>query len=212
MTPDFWLQKWADRQIAFHKSEANPALVDHLGTLSLPSGSRVFVPLCGKTRDIGWLLSEGRAVAGVELAEQAVDELFEELGLRPDTSTVGNLTRRSARDIDIFVGDFFDLSRETLGRVDAIYDRAALVALPRAMREQYAAHLKEITSAAPQLLLTFEYDEAAIEGPPFSVSADEVRELYGDSYHISLLSHADVAGGLKGSAAHESVWKLHPKR
>ena len=62
MDSTFWLQKWEKNEIAFHKSEANPMIVKYLGKLSLSKGSRVFVPLCGKTLDIPWLLSQGYAV------------------------------------------------------------------------------------------------------------------------------------------------------
>lgn len=209
MDPAFWLQRWAEKNIAFHRSEANPALANHFGELSLPIGSRVFVPLCGKTRDIAWLLSKGYGVAGIELVEMAVVELFDDLGAEPEKTTTEAGTLYSATDVDVFVGDVFDLSRETLGSVDAIYDRAALVALPRAMRTRYAAHLLEITSAAPQLLITYEYDQSLMEGPPFSVWPEEICDHYGDSYSVSLLSRTKVAGGLKGKcAANECVWLL----
>lgn len=115
----------------------------------------------------------------------------------------------SAKDIDIFVGNIFDVSATILGLVDAIYDRAALVALPEEIRTRYAAHLKEITGKAPQLLVTYEYDQNLMEGPPFSVSKEEVNQHYSDSYDLSLLVSTDVSGGLKGRcAAKENVWLL----
>jgi len=97
----------------------------------------------------------------------------------------------------------------TLGSIDAIYDRAALVALPQEMRIRYTAHLTEITDKAPQLLITFEYDQSAMEGPPFSVSNEEVNELYGASYDLTLIASVDVPGGLKGRCpAKENAWVL----
>lgn len=208
MDPNFWLQKWQDNNIAFHKSEANPVLVKHFQELSLSNNSRVFVPLCGKTLDIAWLLSQGYRVAGAELVELAIEQLFEELGVSPKISRVGEVSLYSAKNIDIFVGNIFDVSGKTLGSVDAIYDRAALIALPRAIREQYTAHLMEITGKAPQLLVTCEYDQSLMEGPPFSISEEEVNQHYGDSYRVSLISSTDVVGGLKGHDVKESVWLL----
>lgn len=170
MDSSFWLQKWEKNEIAFHKSEANPMLVKYFGELSLSKGSRVFVPLCGKTLDISWLLSEGYRVTGAELAEIAVEQLFDELGMKPKISRFGKTSLYSAKDIDIFVGNIFDVSGEILSSIDAIYDRAALVALPEAMRNRYTAHLKEITSKAPQLLVTFEYDQNLMEGLLFQLA------------------------------------------
>jgi thiopurine S-methyltransferase len=209
METSFWQQKWEKNEIAFHQSEANPLLVKYFTELSLEKGSRVFVPFCGKTLDIPWLLSNGYRVAGAELSEIAIRQLFTELGVEPKILGVGAVDRYSAENIEIFVGDIFDLSSETLGSIDAIYDRAALVALPEKMRHRYTAHLTEITDKAPQLLITFEYDQSAMEGPPFSVSNEEVNELYGASYDLTLIASTDVPGGLKGRCpAKENAWLL----
>ncbi|HXT65661.1 MAG TPA: thiopurine S-methyltransferase, partial [Nitrospiraceae bacterium] len=124
MDPSFWHDRWEKNEIAFHESKANPVLVKHVNELSLAKGSRVFVPLCGKTRDISWLLSKGYRVAGAELSQIAIEQLFIELGLQPEISTVGEVEQWSANRVDIFVGDIFALSRKMLGPVDTIYDRA----------------------------------------------------------------------------------------
>jgi thiopurine S-methyltransferase len=137
MEANFWHQKWKRGEIGFHKSEANPLLIQHFEKLNPAQGSRVFLPLCGKTRDFAWLLACGYRVVGAELSEIAVKELFDDLGVEPNISRIGELGLYRAKDIDIWVGDIFDVSAETLGLVDAIYDRAALVALPASRRDQY---------------------------------------------------------------------------
>lgn len=209
MDADFWHQKWETNVIGFHESEANPLLVAYFKELSLATGSRVFVPLCGKTLDIAWLLSKGYRVAGIELSELAIEQLFAELGIEPEITDIGEIRHYSATDIDIFVGDIFELTRKMLGTIDAVFDRAALVALPENMRARYAKHLTDITANAPQLLITFEYDQKLMDGPPFSVREEAVSQNYKDSYDISLLTRVDVVNGLKGSlAAKESVWLL----
>jgi thiopurine S-methyltransferase len=206
---DFWLQRWHNNEIGFHQKEANPLLAAHFKDLSLQRDARVFVPLCGKSLDIPWLLSRGYRVAGVELSELAIEQLFAELGVRPQVSEIGELKRYSATDIDVFAGDIFELSAEVLGPVDAIYDRAALVALPEDMRGRYARHVTAITGRAPQFLLTFEYDQSQMDGPPFSVTGAEVSRLYQDTYDVTLAASKDVAGGLKGKcAATENAWLL----
>ncbi|PHS70619.1 MAG: thiopurine S-methyltransferase [Methylophaga sp.] len=209
MDVDFWHQKWKNNEIGFHLSEVNSLLVKYIGELSLVKGNRIFVPLCGKTLDIAWLLSEGYCVVGAELSEDAIKQLFEKLDIEPQVSKPAGMTLYSANGIDIFVGNIFDLSGENLGVVDAIYDRAALVALPEAIRTQYTLHVLKITLAAPQLLISYEYNQNLMSGPPFSVCNEEVKQHYKDHYSLALLENMNIPDGLKGKyAAQESVWLL----
>ncbi|MEJ6608473.1 MAG: thiopurine S-methyltransferase [Paracoccaceae bacterium] len=209
MDPNFWHKRWEKNEIGFHQSAVNVLLSDHFSGLSLPQTSRVFVPLCGKTRDIAWLLSQGHRVVGVELSKLAVEELFVDLGVAPKISVQGELLRYSAPGLEIFVGDIFELSGDLLGRVDAIYDRAALVAFPTEMRGRYGAHVAAITQLAPQFLICFEYDQAVMNGPPFSIDRQKVHDVYGAHYQIEPITNRDVAGGLKGKCpAQETDWHL----
>jgi thiopurine S-methyltransferase len=212
MEEGFWHQRWCEGAIGFHLDKPNPLLVAHFDRLQLPSGSRIFLPLCGKTVDIAWLLAAGYRVAGAELSSIAIDALFEALGTRPVIEKVGALSRYRAPGIDIFVGNIFDLTAGALGPVDAIYDRAALVALPESMRSDYAAHLQALTGTARQLLISFEYDQSLIAGPPFAIDGTEVARLYASAYRLDNIAAVDVAGGLKGQApAVERVWLLQPR-
>lgn len=211
MEPDFWHQKWQSNVIGFHISEPNPLLVSNFKALSVKENGRVFLPLCGKTLDISWLLSTGYRVAGAELSEIAVNQLFEELGINPNKTDLGDLTHYSAENIDIFVGDIFHLSSKDLGDVDAVYDRGAFVALPKEMRDRYATHLIHITHSAPQLLISFEYNQHLVPGPPFAISNQELTQQYRDTYDVTLLASEAVVGGLKGKCdAIENVWLLKP--
>ena len=208
MQADFWHERWSQNQIAFHEDAPNPLLVAHCAALGLPAEARVFLPLCGKTLDIDWLRSRGHRVAGSELSPLAVTQLFERLGGGATSASTGELTQRSADRVDIFVGDFFQLSRDELGQVDAVYDRAALIALPADMRRSYVAHLSSLTNGAPQLLITLEYEQQRREGPPFSVDKAEVLALYADR-DPTLLATQEIRGGLKGEVpAAEKVWLL----
>jgi thiopurine S-methyltransferase len=209
MDEEFWHRKWASNEIGFHKNDVNPLLVTHFRALSLAQGSRLFLPLCGKTRDIHWLLAQGYRVSGAELSAIAIAQLFSELGVAPEIAVIDRVTRFSAAGIDIFVGDIFDLSRAELGAVDAIYDRAALIALPAPVRDRYADHLMAITGRAPQLLVTLDYDQSLIDGPPFSVDRAEIDRHYAQSYAVRHLASAEEPGGLKGKVpATEHVWLL----
>ncbi len=212
MQQDFWHQRWQNNQIGFHLPEANPLLVQYFSALNLNTGSRVFLPLCGKTLDIAWLLAEGYQVVGAELSQLAITALFDDLKLTPTITQHADITQFSADNIDIFVGDIFHLTQEVLGHVDATYDRAALVALPDEMRQAYAAHLLQMTCCAPQLLICFEYDQSLVAGPPFSISEEAVRQYYEAFYDLNLLASVTMQDGLKGQyPATEHVWLLKPQ-
>lgn len=213
MEHSFWHERWQTSNTPFHERDVNPLIVKYFPRLGLAPGSRVFVPLCGKTLDIGWLLAQGYRVAGAELSPIAIGQLFEQLGIAPVITTQGAHQHYAAPGaegaLDIFVGDIFALTAAQLGHVDAVYDRAALVALPGEMRDRYTAHLMALTSRAPQLLLSFEYDQSVMAGPPFAVSTEEVRRQYSTSYTVTHMERLDIPGGLKGRApASESVWLL----
>ena len=211
MEADFWHTRWENAQIGFHEGNVNRMLAAHLEALPIAPGSRIFLPLCGKTRDIAWLLSRRYRVVGAELSEIAVQQLFDELPLVPRVTQDGPLKRYAAKGVDVLVGDIFDLTAETLGPVDAVFDRAALVALPGEMRGRYTDHIATITRNAPQLLVTFEYDQSVMNGPPFSLSEAEVRGHYDARYDITLLEDAEVKGGLKGVCpALEKAFLLMP--
>lgn len=209
MDTNFWHERWATNTIAFHQSSVNPLLSAYFDELSLPEDSRVLVPLCGKTLDIGWLLGKGCRVAGAELSELAIQQLFDELGVTPQIAELGALKHYSAPNLDVYVGDIFNLTPAILGSVHAIFDRAALIALPPEVRVRYTGHLIELTANAPQFLITVEYDQTLMQGPPFSVSEDEVRLHYQARYTIVHLIRQNVVGGLAGLMdAKESAWLL----
>jgi thiopurine S-methyltransferase len=209
MDRNFWLQKWKTNQIAFHNGEVHPLLIEYFDTLAQEKGARVFVPLCGKTRDLAWLISQNYLVVGVELSETAVEQVFSEINVSPVISAFGRIRRYSAQNIEIFVGDIFDLSKELLGPVHAIYDRAALVALPKEMRQRYTIHLKQITDAAPQLLICYEYDQSLMDGPPFHISFDEIKKHYEGSYDVTHLATVEVPSGIKGLVpAKETIYQV----
>ncbi len=212
MEHSFWHDRWAENRIGFHEPAPNRLLRDEIARLSLSPGDRVFLPLCGKALDIDWLSGAGFQIVGSELSTKAVAAIFERLNLTPEITPLGPLTRYCAQNIDIYAGDFFELSDEQLGPVNAIYDRAALVALPNTMRTQYATHLMSITDIAKQLLICFDYDQSRMSGPPFSVTADEVARLYADNYNIELLRREPNTGNLaKRAGGYEEAWLMVPR-
>lgn len=216
MDSEFWLERWQRNEIGFHLPDVHPLLVRYLPDLVAEPGATLFLPLCGRTLDIGYLLGLEYRVIGVELSELAVKGLFEQLGVMPEIHPWRGGQRWQADGLTIFQGDFFRLRADDLGAVDAVYDRAALVALTPDMRVRYADQLAEITYAAPQLLISFEYDQSRMPGPPFPVATDELVRLYGDLFELRELSRSDVIdkaprfreSGL--DALDEVAWLLAP--
>lgn len=194
MEADFWHKRWESNLTGFHLDEVNPNLKANWDSLNLKDGARVFVPLCGKSLDLIWLAAQGYQVVGIELSPLAVEAFFTENKLTAEHEKKGGMDLWQSENISLFCGDFFDLTTDILGPVDAVYDRASLIALPPAMRQEYAAKLTDITQSAPKLLVTLEYEQSKMDGPPFSVSEDEVKALYQANYRIKQLSAQDVLG------------------
>lgn len=212
MEHDFWLDAWRAGRTGFHLAHVNPHLEAHHQVLE---GARVLVPLCGKSLDLGWLIAHGKRVVGVELSQQAVEALFAERHETPDVTREGALQCYRAGDLTVYCGDFFALDAAQLGRVDSFYDRAALVALPPAVRRRYVSHLTALVGAdASGLLVAFDYPQAEMSGPPFSVGEAEVHDLFDPAFEITLRASHDILAneprfrerGL--SALHERVYAL----
>lgn len=183
MEIDFWQLRWQNQETGFHQPEVNPYLAHYYGHLGPSPAARtnlkVFVPLCGKSMDMLWLSQNGYAVVGVEVSEIAVEAFFAENALPLEKQTVGAHIRYSSGNIEIWQGDFFTLSSEQLGAITDVYDRASLIALPPSMRQDYASKMLELLPAAARVLLvTLTYPQAEMDGPPFSVSEEEVHGLY----------------------------------
>jgi thiopurine S-methyltransferase len=209
MDRNFWINRWEENRLGWHQEAVHPLLVKFFDAYLLPGGSRVFVPLCGKTRDIAWLLSKDYRVVAAELSEIAIRQLFDDLGITPTVRGLGSVKHFAAPSLDIYVGDVFDLTKEQIGPVDLIHDRAAMVALPDDMRAKYVSHLVKITDTARQFVISFDYDQGLMSGPPFSVPQPEIEVLYGSAYSSDLLFAQDIPGGLKGLApASEQAWLM----
>ena len=193
MNPEFWHDRWQRGEIGWHRDTINTRLLDFWSQLQTQTGSRVLVPLCGKSRDMLWLAGEGHRVLGVEISPVAVEAFFEESGLEAKIEARPPFRHYCADEIEILCGNFFDLEPGHVADVRAVYDRAALIALPGEMRPRYVSHLFDLLPPLPAMLLvTLDYPQQQMQGPPFSVSDAEVRTLFGDRCRIDCLSSWDA--------------------
>ncbi len=200
MHPEFWNERWQAGQIAFHEGRPNRFLEEHGATLG--GGRRVLVPLCGKSLDLAYLAACGHEVVGVELVESAVIAFFAEQGVTPTVTADHGFVRYQADAITILCGDVFATTSALLGPIDALYDRAAVIALPPAMRAAYVAHLRALLPpGTPGLVITIEYPQEAMAGPPFSVVEDELRALYAGAEVTLLAEQACEFPRLRASGA-----------
>lgn len=175
MDKQFWHERWQQNKIGFHRDTVHPALEKHWRVVTGGALEPVLVPLCGKSLDMLWLARQGHQVVGVELDRGAAEAFFEEAGLAPKIDETGPLPSFSAGGVTIFVGDFLEF--DPPGQFGLVYDRAALIALPPEMRPRYLAHLASLLAPdARGLLITLEYPQASMAGPPFAVLPEELAD------------------------------------
>jgi thiopurine S-methyltransferase len=194
MKKEFWLEKWQNQQTGFHRLDTHPLLIKYIDKLELNRGDTVFVPLSGKSVDMLWLHESGYNVIAVELSELAVVQFFEENELLYAKANDGVFNVYTYKNITIYQGDFFDLTKKHLKNVKAVYDRAALIALPTGLVEKYVAHMYQITAAVVKtLLITLELQRSnGSLGPPFSISENRVATLYNGFKTVQLLQVEDI--------------------
>lgn len=215
MEADFWHSRWQEGRIGFHQAEYNRHLQTFAETMPRPGAGRVLVPLSGKTKDLTYLRDLGHEVIAVEIVETAGAAYFHEAAIPFSRRVDGGYPILEGGGVQVHVADIFDVEPETVGPIDWVFDRAALVALPPPMRERYVPHVMTFLAAGGEsLLLTFAYEQAQMSGPPFSVSDEEVHHRYSPFGEVDRLVHADILdasprfkqAGL--TELSESVWRI----
>ncbi len=215
MKGEFWLERWQRGEIGFHQPQFNNYLTEQWQQLGLTGSESVFVPLCGKSLDLLWLRQQGHTVVGIELSDQAVLAFWEENGLECLCLPAGPFINFQGDGISLLVGDYFQLTQAILKGVTAVFDRAALIALPPEMRSAYVAQMAELLPSGAQILLvTMEYPQYEMPGPPFSVPEAEVMALYGPHFEVQQLASLPTLDdnlrfrqrGLTALA--ETVWQM----
>lgn len=193
MEAQFWLNKWQKNEIGFHLPKPHPWLVALWPQMFAQNPqAHVFLPLCGKTLDVDFFLQQGHTVTANELSDDAVVAIFERLAIKPQVTQWAGGKRYQAEGLIIYAGDFFTLSPSELTSVDWVYDRAALIALPQTMRQQYSQHLMQLCPSAQQCLITLDYQQDLMSGPPFALSDEEVKQHYAATYSINELKSANI--------------------
>ncbi|MDA8361853.1 MAG: thiopurine S-methyltransferase [Gammaproteobacteria bacterium] len=194
MEEEFWQRRWQENRIGFHQSEVNRFLQAHKDWFAQRLEGATFVPLCGKSQDMAWLREHVSPVLGVELSPLAIEAFFREQGLVARQTVRGAFRAYEASGIALLAGDYFALTADAAGPIGAVYDRAALIALPAPMRVRYAQHMATLLRPGTPVLLVAPFSpKGPLDGPPFAVSEDEVRALYGRDFQVCVLArHRDT--------------------
>lgn len=209
MDAAFWNARWNKSRIGFHQDHPTPQLLSHWPALDVSKCARVFVPLCGKSLDMAWFASQGLEVLGVELSALAVEQFFAEHGLTPGIRDSQYGRHYSAGGIEIICGDAFALDAPLLANCAAVFDRAALIALPQGLRRLYAESLyASLPAGCRGLLVTLEYPQHEKTGPPFSVAESEVRERFSPDWELEVIERSDILADQPGFRA-DGVTALH---
>ena len=208
MHAEFWETRWQNREIGFHYDNVNPLLQKHFNQVDVPVNGSVFIPLCGKTGDMTWLHEQGFQVTGVELSQLAIQEYFQQRGVKPHVTQYGAFTEYSMPNMRLLQGDYFALPKPLMGPVDFVYDRASMIALPVPMRENYVEQLKKQCKGATLLLLTYSFEVDPERGPPFSINEEQVKEVYPQAEVLCNQASPDKRFLERGGREHVFLIKL----
>lgn len=192
MENKYWLEKWEINDIAFHEQEINADLIAYIDKLNLNIGDYIFVPLCGKTKDIAWLIEKGFRVIGVELSPIACNDFFAELNVVPHITKQSKFTKYQYENIQLLCGDLFNLTSMDLPAIHAVYDCKALIALPSDLRKKYIDHIVNCVGTKIKILLLTRESSCQVKPPPFPVSKTEVDLLYGSYFYVQLLKRVCI--------------------
>ena len=193
MQQDYWHQRWNSHNVGFNQDKPNPYLVEYLQKLQLQPGDSIFVPLCGKSIDMLYLLQQGYKVIGVELSDIACAEFFNDNNIAVAKEKQHHFTIYHHDDITLYCGDFFQLPDDIFSDIKAVYDRAALVALPEDMRKAYVEFFcQHLQTNTTMLLCTMSYEQTQMPGPPFAINEAMISAYYQQRADIEVLSHEPI--------------------
>ena len=189
---EFWHDRWQDENIGWHQDKYNDLLIKYWPMINVIEEGNVLVPLCGKSLDMLWLAKQGYNVYGLEMIQKAVETFFLENRLEFDIVDIAKHKKYSSQSFTIFQGDIFDLDAGIIS-ADAWYDRAALIAIDPSNRQDYVNQIRKQTRlGAVGLLITFYYPQKQMQGPPFALHDDDVRELFSDGFDLECLENINL--------------------
>ncbi|XP_066286423.1 probable thiopurine S-methyltransferase isoform X2 [Branchiostoma lanceolatum] len=172
-----WEKGWqkskdAGKNPPFHVNDVHPMLSKHLEQLTGGrSGLKFLFPLCGKAVDMKWLADQGHTIVGVEGVEDGVRQFFQEAAIQPtvtdEPSVNGKLYQGMEGRISIYICDYFNFTR--------------YIQLMKTLLKPDGRCLMEVMN----------YDPSLFPGPPHNVPEDELKQLVGGDYDMTLVETLD---------------------
>lgn len=185
LSPEQW--NWTEKEDPpFHAAAYNSLLVKYHDRLTPEQKTgRVFVPLCGKTLDMIFLSEQRYEVVGLEFSEIGIVDFFAENNLTYDKEELVDspFVKYTAkeRNITIYKGDLFDLSRDVCGDFDASWDRGSFVAVNVPTRKKYAQLMSSIIRPSGKILMeVWKYNPSKYAGPPHHTEEKDIVETFTD--------------------------------
>ncbi len=192
MEKEYWINKWHSNDIAFHEQNITPDLISHIKQLKLKEDDCIFVPLCGKTKDMLWLVHQGFYVIGVEISDIACHDFFSESQITPRIVHTDKYKKYESERITLFCADFFDLKQSDFPPVKAIYDCKALIALPPCHREKYLTQILNCFGSDINILLLTREGDKTVKPPPYPISDKEIKLLYSEYFNIQQIEYNEI--------------------
>jgi thiopurine S-methyltransferase len=187
MEISYWQSRWNKNKTGWHMDSVYPPLPEIWSRLAIKPHARVLVPFCGKSLDLRWLTEQGHHVTGVDVSQKALHEVMHQNPHTFSQDSSHGFTIYRSDSLELWQGDFIKLPAQGIATPDIIYDKASIIAQPREQRKAYAQKVLELCGKKTRILLqTFEYKQEEMNGPPFSVDENEVRELLGQQFTITL--------------------------
>lgn len=193
MELSYWQSRWRKGNTGFHLDEVYDGLKYGFSHLDLPDSPAVLVPLCGKSLDLIWLSEKCFKVIGVETSEIAIQQFFCRHSLEYSMQNFGTFTVYKSNNLELWCGDFLKIPPKKVDPIHLIYDKAAIVALPKRMRPAYSEKLKEFCNNNTQILMQyFTYPQDEMNGPPFSVPSEEISAYFEPDFQIQTLKKENL--------------------
>nr|XP_039260200.1 probable thiopurine S-methyltransferase [Styela clava] len=186
--------------------QASPMLRKHIKSL-LPNAirKRIFLPLCGKSPDIKWLIDEGYEVVGLECSEHAILEFFEEnsVEFEKSVSTKDHSFRvytGKTANVVIYEGDYFKFNSDIAGGLfDAVWDSASLNTIELASRKPYVEIMRSVLDKQAKYMLSAMYfgEKRTWINNPFDITDADMTELFGEYFTWDKVDEDDSEWGLE---------------
>jgi thiopurine S-methyltransferase len=187
-----WDWLWKNGGTPWVTESVHPLLSEYIDQLTLGRANcRTFVPLCGNTIDLKWLVEQGHRVVGLEVSETAILQFFERCGWEQEVKQLegienGKLYTACDGRLQIYQCDMFAVSKDILGSFNCVWDRGSLGAISPDTRKGYVEIISSIVADDGRILLEVIEHEGTgnFHGPPYSLKEQDIANLLSNGFYF----------------------------